>query len=63
MEILEPENRRPSITIDRLEGYETKTVTFKVRLNDIEGTKATIRYTSTRGGVITKEIFIGKNRR
>lgn len=59
VEILEPKNHRPTITIDRLKGHESKTVTFKVLLNEIQGTKATIRYTSTRGGVVTKKIFIG----
>ena len=59
VEILEPKNHRPTVTIDRLKGHETKTVTFKVLLNEIQGTKAAIRYTSTRGGVVTKEIFIG----
>lgn len=59
VEILEPASGRPSVTIDRLEGHQTKTVTFKMRLNEIKGTKATIRYSSTRGGVATREIFIG----
>jgi len=59
VEILEPASGRPSVTIDRLEGHQTKTVTFKIRLNEIKGTKATIRYSSTRGGVATREIFIG----
>ena len=57
VEILEPS--RPSITLDRLAGHETKTVQFKVRLNEISGTECTIRFSSTRGGVVTKKIYIG----
>ena len=59
VEILEPKNHRPTVTIDRLKGHETKTVIFKVRLNKIKGTKATVKYTSTRGGLVTRKIFIG----
>ena len=58
VEILEPS--RASITLDRLIGHETKTVQFKVRLNEITGTECTIRFSSTRGGVVTKKIYIGK---
>jgi hypothetical protein len=56
--IVEPQNR-PTITIDRIAGNETKPVTFKVRLNGITGTDCTLRYSSTRGGVIEKKIYIG----
>ena len=48
------------ITLDRLAGNEVKPVTFKVRLNGIAGTECTLRYSSTRGGVIERKIFIGK---
>ncbi len=57
--IVEPQNR-PSVTIDRIGGNETKAVTFKIRLNGIAGTDCTLRYSSTRGGVIEKKIYIGK---
>jgi hypothetical protein len=57
--MLEPQDRT-SITIDRLAGDETKTVTFRVRLNSISGTDCTIQYASTRGGVVEKKIYIGK---
>ena len=57
--IVEPQGR-PVITIDRLAGNETKPVTFKVRLNGIAGTECTLRYSSTRGGVVDKKIYIGK---
>ncbi len=60
VQVLVPENHRPTVTIDRLAGGEKKTVTFKIRLNGITGTDCTVRYTSTRGGVIEKKIFIGK---
>jgi hypothetical protein len=56
--IVEPQNR-PTITIDRIAGSETKPVTFKVRLNGITGTDCTLRYASTRGGLIEKKIYIG----
>lgn len=57
--IVEPQNR-PSVTIDRIAGNETKAVTFKIRLNGIAGTDCTLRYSSTRGGVIERKIYIGK---
>ena len=57
--IVEPQNR-PTVTIDKLGGNEKKPVTFKIRLNGITGTDCTLRYSSTRGGVIEKTVFIGK---
>ncbi len=57
--IVEPQNR-PSVTVDKLAGNEKKAVTFKIRLNGIAGTDCTLRYSSTRGGVIEKKIFIGR---
>jgi hypothetical protein len=51
---------RPSVTIDRLAGSEQKPVTFKIRLNGITGTDCTVRYASTRGGVVEKKVVIGK---
>ena len=51
---------RPSVTIDRLAGSEQKPVTFKIKLNGITGTDCTVRYASTRGGVVEKKIVIGK---
>lgn len=56
---VEPENRTQHV-IERIAGNEKKTVTFKVRLNGITGTDCTIRYVSTRGGVVEKKVFIGK---
>ncbi|MEW5981846.1 MAG: M14 family metallopeptidase [Acidobacteriota bacterium] len=50
---------RPTVTIDRLAGGEKKSVTFKVRLNGISGTECTLQYSSTRGGVIKRKVFIG----
>ena len=52
--------RPPAVTIDRLAGNEKKPVTFKIRLNGITGTDCTVRYASTRGGVVEKKIVIGK---
>jgi len=57
--IVEPAGRL-GITIDRLAGSEKKPVTFKIKLNGISGTECTLRYASTRGGVVEKKIFIGK---
>lgn len=57
--VVQPQGR-PLITIDKLLGSEKKTVTFKVRLNGITGTDCTIRYASTRGGVVERKVFIGK---
>jgi hypothetical protein len=57
--MVEPQGR-PTITVDRIAGNETKSVTFKVRLNGIAGTDCTIQYGSTRGGVVEKTIYIGK---
>ncbi len=57
--IVEPQNRS-QVTIERIAGNEKKTVTFKVRLNGIAGTDCTLRYVSTRGGVVEKKVLIGK---
>jgi hypothetical protein len=57
--IVEPLGR-PIVTIDRLAGGEQKPVTFKIRLNGISGTECTLRYSSTRGGVVERKIYIGK---
>ena len=57
--LVEPQDRT-MLTIDRLAGSEIKPVTFKIRLNGIAGTECTLRYSSTRGGVIEKKIYIGK---
>ena len=51
---------RPTVTVDRIAGNETKTVTFKVRLNGIPCTDCTVQYVSTRVGVVEKKIYIGK---
>jgi hypothetical protein len=58
--IVEPENRRPSVAIDRLAGDEQKSAVFKIKFNGITGADCTVRYASTRGGVIEKKIFVGK---
>lgn len=57
--MIEPQ-ARPTVTIDRLAGGEKKPVTFRVRLNGITGTECTVRYASTRGGVIERHIVIGR---
>lgn len=57
--ILEPKNRQPYQDIGRIPGNSKVKVTFKMRLNGIEGTDCTIKYTSTRGGILSKTIRIG----
>ena len=57
VQMVEP--RQPSVNIDRLQGGEKKTVTFTVKLNEISSVEATIRFSSTRGGVLRKKITIG----
>lgn len=60
VEILEPEDKNPFIDIGRIEGNKKKKIKFKIQLNDIEQVEVTIKFTSTRGGVITKKIVIGQ---
>ena len=60
VKIIEPKGNRPYIEIGRIPGNEKIKVKFKIRLDDIDSTKCTIKYTSTRGGVLSKEIVIGK---
>jgi hypothetical protein len=60
VEILEPTGGRPYIEISRIPGNKKMKVKFKVRLNGIERTECTVKYTSTRGGVVSKDIVIGK---
>lgn len=59
VEIIGPEKSRPYVDIGRIPGNDKVKVTFKLRLNDVESTKCTVRYTSTRGGVKSKGIVIG----
>jgi hypothetical protein len=59
VEIIEPEKNQPFVEIGRIPGNDKIKVTFKLRLNDVESTKCTVRYTSTRGGVLSKDIVIG----
>lgn len=60
VEILAPEKNQPFVEIGRIPGNEKIKVSFRLRLNDIESTTCTIRYSSTRGGVQSKDILIGK---
>ncbi|UCE42747.1 MAG: peptidase [Candidatus Aminicenantes bacterium] len=59
VEIIAPEKGQPYVDIGRIPGNDKVKVTFKLRLKDIESTKCTVRYTSTRGGVLSKDILIG----
>lgn len=60
VEITAPEKNQPYVEIGRIPGNDKAKVTFKLRLNGIENTTCTVRYTSTRGGVLSKDIVIGK---
>jgi hypothetical protein len=60
VEILAPQKDRPYVEIGRIPGKDAVKVTFRIRLNGINGTPCTVEYSSTRGGVTAKEIFIGK---
>jgi hypothetical protein len=60
VEIVEPRGRRSYTDIGRIPGNDKVTVTFKIRLNGITGVPCTVKYTSTRGGVVAKEIKIGQ---
>ncbi len=60
VEILEPKGARPVFEIGRIEGHKKVKVLFKLRLNGIEGTECTVKFSSTRGGVVEKKIRIGQ---
>jgi hypothetical protein len=60
VEITAPEKNQPYVEIGRIPGNEKIKVTFKLRLNGIQGTTCTVRYTSTRGGVLSKNLMIGQ---
>ena len=60
VEITAPKKNQPYVEIGRVPGNDKVKVTFKLRLNGIENTTCTVRYTSTRGGVLSKDIVIGK---
>ncbi len=59
VEIIEPKGSRPYVEIGRIPGNDKAKVTFKLKFNGIAGTECTVKYTSTRGGVISKKIKIG----
>ena len=56
IEILDPEFREKSIEMGWLEGGESKTATWKVRLDGVDSAKAEISVLSTRGGVDRREV-------
>jgi len=60
VEIIAPEKNQSYVDIGRIPGNDTVKVTFKLKLNGIQSTKCTIRYTSTRGGVLSKDVVIGR---
>jgi hypothetical protein len=47
------------LDLDRIGGNELRTVTYRLRLSGMESTTATLRYISTRGGVVSREFTIG----
>lgn len=46
--------------MDRTLPGQTQVATFEIKLNKIDGAKATVKILSTRGGYIEKEVVIGK---
>jgi hypothetical protein len=60
VEITAPKKNQPYVEIGRIPGNEKIKVTFKLRLNGIQSTRCTVKYSSTRGGVLSKDITIGK---
>lgn len=60
VEVIAPEKNRPYVEIGRIPGNDKIKVTFRLRLNGIEGAPCTVKYTSTRGGVVSKDIVIGR---
>ena len=60
VKILEPKKNQPYTEIGRLEGNQTLKIKFKIQLLDIDSTECTLKYTSTRGGVISRNIVIGR---
>jgi hypothetical protein len=61
VKIVSPRGNRPYVEIGRIPGKGTAKATFKVKLNGITGTECTVKYTSTRGGVVSKPIRIGRS--
>jgi hypothetical protein len=57
--IIEPSGNRPYVEIGRIPGNDKAKVTFKLKLNGIDSTECTVKYTSTRGGIVSKKIMIG----
>jgi hypothetical protein len=60
VKIVDPKRNQSFVEIGRIPGNEKVKVSFKLQLIDIESTPCTIKYISTRGGVRSKEITIGK---
>lgn len=59
VQIISPELYDKTIYADYTAPGDTKTVTFKVKLNDIKSVKGKVKLLSTRGGYQEKEITIG----
>ena len=60
VQIVEPRGFSPSVEIGRIPGHDKVTAVFKLKLKGIDSAPCTVRFTSTRGGVRSKEIVIGK---
>jgi hypothetical protein len=61
VQLIEPSGMRPDIEIGRISGNSKVKVTFRLKLVDIESTDCTVKYSSTRGGVVSRDIVIEKN--
>lgn len=60
VKILEPKKNQAYAEIGRIAGNEIIKIKFKIQLLDIDSTECTLKYTSTRGGVVSRNIVIGK---
>ena len=59
VKILTPSTFNKTIKAGYTKAGETKSASFEVQLNGIEGAKATLKILSTRGGYIEREVIIG----
>ena len=60
VKILGPKKNQAYTEIGRIAGNESIKIKFKIQLLDIDSTECTLKYTSTRGGVVSRNIVIGR---
>ena len=59
VKILTPSTFNKTIKAGYTKAGESKSASFEIELNGIDGAKATLKILSTRGGYIEKEVIIG----